>query len=200
MWQMPISMKRIALFASGRGSNAAKIIEHFRQHRNIEVSLIVSNKSTAGVLELAEAEGIPHLTLKRQDFYHTENILAEMAAYPIDFIALAGFLWLIPSYLVRNFDRAIVNIHPALLPQYGGKGMYGHHVHQAVWEAQEKESGMTIHYVNEAYDEGSIIFQARCSLDPTDSPDDIARKVLQLEHTHYAEVIENILLNNDTQP
>ena len=193
-------MKRIALFASGRGSNATKIVEHFRTHRNIEVGLIVSNKSTAGVLELARAEGIPYLTLRRQAFYHTENILAKLAQHSIDFIALAGFLWLIPEYLVRAFEGAIVNIHPALLPRYGGKGMYGHHVHQAVWRARERESGMTIHYVNEVYDEGHIIFQARCALDPKDQPEDIARKVLALEHAHYAPVIENILLNNHTQP
>ena len=108
--------------------------------------------------------------------------MAKLAQHSIDFIALAGFLWLIPEYLVRAFEGAIVNIHPALLPRYGGKGMYGHHVHQAVWRARERESGMTIHYVNEVYDEGHIIFQARCALDPTDQPEDIARKVLALEH------------------
>lgn len=186
-------MNRIAIFASGTGSNARKIIEHFQGHDNIEVSLIVSNKSTAGVIELAKTHNIPYLILHRQDFYHTENILAEFTIYPIDFIVLAGFLWLIPDYLVRAFPNKMVNIHPALLPAYGGKGMYGKHVHQAVWEAREKESGMTIHYVNEKYDEGNIIFQARCTLAPEDQPEDIARKVLQLEHRHYAEVIENIL-------
>ena len=187
-------MKRIAIFASGTGSNARKIIEYFQDHDNIEVSLIVSNKSKAGVLDLARTHGLPHLILQRQDFYHTENILKEFTIYPIDFVVLAGFLWLIPPYLVKAFPQRIVNIHPALLPAYGGKGMYGHHVHQAVWEAKEPESGMTIHYVNEHYDEGSIIFQARCSLDPSDAPEDIARKVLALEHRHYAEVIEKTLL------
>jgi len=186
-------MKRIAIFASGTGSNARKIIEHFQGHRNIAVSLIVSNKSKAGVIELANTHNIPHLILNREDFYHTENILKKFAIYPIDFIALAGFLWLIPDYLVRAFNGRIVNIHPALLPAYGGKGMYGHHVHQAVWAAKEQESGMTIHFVNEHYDEGSIAFQAKCSIEPADSPQDIAQKVLQLEHRHYAEVIEDIL-------
>ena len=186
-------MKRIAIFASGTGSNAQKIIEHFEGHDNIEVSLIVSNKSKAGVLELAKTHHIPYLILNREEFFHTENILEKFAIYPIDFIVLAGFLWLIPPYLVRAFDHKIVNIHPALLPAYGGKGMYGKKVHQAVWEAGEKESGMTIHFVNEQYDEGNIIFQARCPLTKEDSPDDIAQKVLQLEHHHYAQVIENLL-------
>lgn len=187
-------MKRIAIFASGTGSNAKKIVEHFAENDNIEVSLIVSNKSKAGVLNLAKTHNIPYLILNRQDFYHTENILEEFTVYPIDFIVLAGFLWLIPEYLVKAFSKRMVNIHPALLPAYGGKGMYGHHVHQAVWEAKEKVSGMTIHYVSEHYDEGNIIFQAECQLASTDSPEEIAKKVLQLEHQHYARIIEELLL------
>ncbi len=186
-------MKRIAIFASGTGSNAQQIIEHFQGNDNIRISLIVSNRSKAGVIQLAHTHNLPHLVLNREDFYHTENILKEFAVYPIDFIALAGFLWLIPDYLVQAYAGRMVNIHPALLPAYGGKGMYGKHVHQAVWEAKEKVSGITIHLVNEHFDEGQILFQAECALTSEDLPEDIARKVLQLEHRHYAKVIEDQL-------
>ncbi len=186
-------MKRIAIFASGTGSNAQQIIEHFQGNDNITVSLIVSNRSKAGVIKLAHTHNLPHLVLHREDFYHTENILKEFAIYRIDFIALAGFLWLIPGYLVKAFAGQMVNIHPALLPAYGGKGMYGKHVHQAVWEAKDKVSGMTIHLVNEHFDEGQILFQAECALTKEDLPQDIARKVLKLEHRHYAKVIEDLL-------
>ncbi len=187
-------MKRIAIFASGRGSNAKKIIDHFESHPTVEISLIVSNKSKAAVLSLADDRQIPKLVIERQQFYQTKVYLADLQNYKIDFIVLAGFLWLIPSYLVDHFPNKIVNIHPALLPKFGGKGMYGSKVHQAVWEAQEKESGITIHYVNEEYDEGAIVFQTKCTLDETDTPDSIAKKVLQLEHRYFPKVIEEILL------
>lgn len=190
-------MKKIAIFASGTGSNARKIVEHLEGSNNIEVSLIVSNKAKAGVLDLAKAHQIPYLVLNRQDFYHTENILKEFTINQIGFIVLAGFLWLIPNYLVKAYSGRIVNIHPALLPAYGGKGMYGMNVHRAVWEAREKESGMTIHFVNEQYDEGQIIFQAKCAISSKDSPEDIAKKVLQLEHRHYPEVIEKTITMKD---
>lgn len=188
-------MKNIAIFASGTGSNATKIMERFQSHNNIRVGLVVSNKPTAPVLETAKRFQVPTLVIQRNDFYQTENILSNLAEHSIDFIALAGFLWLIPTYLVQHFDRQIVNIHPALLPKYGGKGMYGKHVHRAVWEAQEKESGITIHFVNEHYDEGNIIFQAKCSISKEDTPAIIAGKVLQLEHRHFAEVIEGLLID-----
>ena len=184
-------MQRIAIFASGTGSNARKIVEHFQDHSAIEVSLIVSNRPTAGVLDLAAEYGIPSLILERETFYETEDLLDRLRG--IDLIVLAGFLWLIPPYLIRRFPRRIINIHPALLPKYGGKGMYGRHVHRAVKEAGETESGITIHYVNERYDEGGIIFQASCDLAPDDEAEAVARKVLALEHQHFAPVIEQLL-------
>lgn len=191
-------MKNIAIFASGTGSNATKFVEHFKAHDNIRISLIVSNKSSAKVLEMAAKNNIPTQVISRDYFYKSEKVLEDFAQYPIDYIVLAGFLWLIPAYLVKAFPKRIVNIHPALLPLYGGKGMYGHHVHEAVHKAQEKQSGMTIHYVNEHYDEGNIIFQATCNLTPEDTPQDIAQKVLQLEHQHYSTVIDRLLSHSIT--
>jgi len=187
-------MKNIAIFASGGGSNAQKIIEHFENSNLAQVSLIISNKSKAGVLDKAAAQNIPTLILNREEFSKTENILQKLDTYSIDFVVLAGFLWLVPTYLVKAYKNRIVNIHPALLPKFGGKGMYGMNVHRAVHIAQEKESGPTIHFVNEHYDEGGIIFQAKCSIQPTDSPEDIAKKVLALEHKYYPEVIEKVIL------
>ena len=186
-------MKHIAIFASGTGSNALKIIEHFEQHPNIQVSLIVSNKATAPVLDIAKQRSIPSLLLQRSYFYQSEDILKDLDTYSIDFIVLAGFLWLIPEYLVQSYTKRMVNIHPALLPKYGGKGMYGMNVHRAVHAAEEKESGITIHYVNSQYDEGAIVFQAPCAIEPKDQPKDIAAKVRQLEHQHFAPVIEGLL-------
>jgi phosphoribosylglycinamide formyltransferase 1 len=177
--------KNIAIFASGGGSNALKIIEHFVLSSKGKVALIVCNKSNAGVLKIAEQFDIQTLIINRTDFYESENIKETLEAREIDFIVLAGFLWLMPAYLVKAFPNKIVNIHPALLPKYGGKGMFGHHVHEAVKAANETQSGMTIHYVNEHYDEGNVIFQATCSLESS--------KVLALEHAHYAMVIEDLL-------
>lgn len=187
-------MKNIAIFASGTGSNARKIIEYFADHPRIRVALVVSNKATAPVLAMAADHGIPTLVLSRARFYETEALLADLAG--IDLIVLAGFLWLVPPYLVAAFPQRIVNIHPALLPKYGGQGMYGTHVHTAVHTAGEKESGITIHFVDTAYDEGQIIFQARCALTPEDDPAAIARKVLALEHAHFAPVIAQLLTKN----
>lgn len=186
-------LKHIAIFASGTGSNALKIMEYFARHPSVRVSLVVSNRADAPVLAAAATQGVPTLVIHRTDFYHTEELLSQLKNHKISFIVLAGFLWLIPTYLVNAFPRKIVNIHPALLPKYGGKGMYGLHVHEAVKAAGEPESGITIHYVNENYDEGDIIFQARCDILPDDSPNDIARKVQKLEHEHFAPVIENIV-------
>jgi phosphoribosylglycinamide formyltransferase-1 len=185
--------KNIAIFASGGGSNAQKIITHFEHSEQGKIALVVCNKATAGVLSIAQNADIQTLVINRKDFYESEDILKTFEKHQIDFIVLAGFLWLMPAYLVKAFPQGIVNIHPALLPKYGGKGMYGHYVHEAVKAAGESESGMTIHYVNEHYDEGNIIFQATCALENTDSAEDIARKVLALEHAHYAMVIEGIL-------
>ncbi len=186
-------MKNLAVFASGTGSNAKKIIEYFRTNPHIRVRLIVSNKKDAPVLGIAREHNIETLVLNRQDFYGTEQLLQQIQVRDIDFIILAGFLWLIPDYLVRAFENRIVNIHPALLPKYGGKGMYGMRVHEAVKAAGERESGITIHYVNENYDEGDIIFQATCVLEPNDTSEDIAHKVQALEHRHFAPVVEKLL-------
>ncbi len=184
---------KLAIFASGGGSNARKIMEHFEQSSVAQVALVVSNKRDAGVLEIAAARGIPTEIIDRQGFYESEAILDILKKNEIGFIALAGFLWLIPAYLVRAFPRKILNIHPALLPKFGGKGMYGLHVHAAVKAAGETESGPTIHIVNEHYDEGDIIFQARCPVSAEDTPADIARNVLALEHRFYPEIIEQVI-------
>jgi phosphoribosylglycinamide formyltransferase 1 len=191
---MKKKMTRIAIFASGGGSNALKIIEYFAHHSSIEVALVVSNKKDAGVLTIAQAHHIPSVIVSKSTFYETEDILQALSHYKISFIVLAGFLLLVPQYIISRFNKKIVNIHPALLPKYGGKGMYGHHVHEAVKAAGDTESGLTIHYATEHYDEGDILFQARCALEPQDTAEDIARKVLQLEHAHYAKVIERLIL------
>lgn len=185
--------KNIAIFASGSGSNAKKILEYFNERLDINVSLIVSNKRKAGVLNHAKSFGVPTLILDRPYFYDNTSILEVLENERIDLIVLAGFLWLIPVYLIEAYPDKIVNIHPALLPKYGGKGMYGHHVHEAVKSNNESESGMTIHFVNEHFDEGAHLFQAKCAITPDDSAEEIAKKVLQLEHRHYAEVIDRLL-------
>ncbi len=183
----------LAIFASGTGTNAFKIIQHFRTNPLVDVKLIVCNRPQAPVLERARAEGIPALLIDRKVFYESTALLERLQAENIGFIALAGFLWLVPPYLVEAYRGRMVNIHPALLPKFGGKGMYGMHVHRAVKAAGETETGITIHWVNEHYDAGDIIFQARCPVEPEDSPETIARKVQQLEHRHYPEVIEQLI-------
>lgn len=188
-------MHHIAIFASGTGSNARKIIEYFAQNDRAQVVLVVSNKPDAGVLDIAQAHRIPTHVIGRKSFYETEDLLAVLDRHQVDFIALAGFLWLIPPYLVQAFSRKMVNIHPALLPKYGGKGMFGKHVHEAVKAAGEHETGITIHFVNEHYDEGDIVFQATCPIAPEDTPETIAHDVQQLEHRYFPEVIERILNN-----
>ena len=188
-------MHHIAIFASGTGSNARKIIEYFAQNDRAQVVLVVSNKPDAGVLDIAQAHRIPTHVIGRKSFYETEDLLAVLDRHQVDFIALAGFLWLIPPYLVQAFSRKMVNIHPALLPKYGGKGMFGKHVHEAVKAAGEHETGITIHFVNEHYDEGDIVFQATCPIAPEDTPETIAHDVQQLEHRYFPEIIERILNN-----
>jgi len=185
-------MLNIAIFASGGGSNTEAIIRHLKNHSNLTVKLIVSNRKDAGVLNRANQHGIETFVFNRQEFRENKNITTKLASSKIDLIVLAGFLWLIPKYLIEAFPNRVINIHPALLPKYGGKGMYGRHVHQAVFDNKEKESGLTIHYVNQNYDEGNIILQARCQLLPTDQPEDIARKVLSLEHQLYPVVVEMV--------
>ncbi len=184
---------QLAIFASGTGSNARRLIEHFKNSEVAQVALVVSNKPDAGVLEIAREHNIPIHLISRQSFYETEEILDVLKEKSVDFVVLAGFLWLIPAYFVRAFPQKIINIHPALLPKYGGKGMYGMRVHEAVKAAGDAETGITIHYVNEQYDEGNTIFQANCTLTPDDLPADIARKVQLLEHRHFPEIIENLV-------
>lgn len=190
---MSKSVKNIAILASGAGSNTQKILEHFSDRMDIGVRLIVSNKQEAGVLNIAKVASIDTFVVRRDSFYSTTDLLVELDKRNIGFIVLAGFLWLIPPYLIQHYPDRIINIHPALLPKYGGKGMYGHFVHEAVHLAKETHSGITIHYVNEKYDEGSIVFQERCEILPSDQPEDIAKKVQVLEHSYYPNVIDQLV-------
>lgn len=192
-------MKRIAIFASGTGSNAKKIIEYFQESEDMEIALIVSNRAKAGVLTIAEEEEIPSIIIDRAYFYESEQMLFDLKQQCIDFIVLAGFLWLVPKYLINAYPKKIVNIHPALLPKFGGKGMYGMHVHQAVIDAAEKQSGISIHFVNEAFDEGGIIFQASCAVDSDDTAKDVQAKVQKLEHEHFPHIIEEVIGNTFSQ-
>lgn len=183
---------RLAIFASGGGSNALKIMEHFAGHELVEVAMVVCNKPGAGVLQHARKFGISTLLIERERFMRGDHYLPELEAAGIDFIVLAGFLWKMPGGIIESYPQAIINIHPALLPKYGGKGMYGKHVHQAVLEAGEEESGITIHYVDDEYDHGATIFQAMCPVEPDDTAETLAARVLQLEHRHYAQVVERV--------
>ena len=188
-------MIKIAILASGGGSNAEAIIQHFKNHTSIEVALILSNKENAFVLERAKKHNIRNIFVPNADFKSGELVLEEFQNHNIDYIVLAGFLLLIPSILTQQYPNKILNIHPALLPKYGGKGMYGHYVHQAVFDNFEKETGMTIHLVNEKYDEGKILHQSKVSLESIDTPDVIATKVLALEHAFYPKIIEKYITN-----
>lgn len=190
-----LRMIHLAVFASGAGSNAQKIIEHFNGsgRQDAQVSLVVCNKAGAGVIGLAEAAGIPVLMLERQRFAQGDGYAGTLKDMGIDFIVLAGFLWKVPLPLIEAYPRRIVNIHPALLPKWGGKGMYGTFVHQAVIAAAELESGITIHYVDEHYDHGDTIFQASCPILPGDTPESLAQKIHLLEHRHYPAVIERVI-------
>ncbi len=184
---------KLAIFASGSGSNAEQIIKHFQGHPRIQVSSICTNNAKAGVISRAHKYGVPVKVLTRAQFYENNHVGRVLQNMGIDAIVLAGFLWLVPSPLIDQFPGRIINIHPALLPKYGGAGMYGMHVHRAVIEAQETESGITIHEVNEKYDEGRVVFQATCSVAPEDTPESLVKKIHALEHQHFAKVIENWL-------
>lgn len=186
-------LTHIAIFASGAGSNAEKIIAHLENHSSIKVSLIVCNKPGAGVLGIAAANQIPTLLIEKERFFRGDAYLPELRSREIGFVVLAGFLWKVPDALVAAYSNKIINIHPALLPKYGGKGMYGMHVHEAVIAAGEKESGITIHYVNEHFDEGTPIFQATCPIEPGDTPEKLAEKIHVLEHRHFPEVVERVV-------
>ena len=186
-------MNRIAIFASGSGSNAENIFDFFKSHKDVEISVILSNNSKAGVLERASRLGVSSLVFQRDAFYKSDEVVDHLLGLEIDLIVLAGFLWLVPPNLIKAFPNKIINIHPALLPKYGGKGMYGDYVHQAVCAAKEKESGITIHYVNEEYDEGNVIFQKTVPLEPGEDPRMIAEKIHELEYAFFPQVISDLL-------
>ena len=183
------------IFASGSGTNAENIIEYFKNNELAKVSYVVSNKANAGVLERAKRLNVPSMVFSKQEM-ETSSFL-DFLTENADFIVLAGFLLKVPDQLISLFPNAIVNIHPALLPKYGGKGMYGMHVHRAVVANKESESGITIHYVNEHYDEGAIIFQATTSVLKTDTPEDVAAKIHELEFEHFPKIIEKVLFDNE---
>jgi len=180
-------MTQIAIFASGAGSNAKKIIEYIQQKKNnsANIRLVVCNKPDAGVLTIAEENNIPTILIDKEKFFRGNGYVDELRAARIDLIVLAGFLWKIPTSLVKAYHKKMINIHPALLPKYGGKGMYGRFVHEAVLANKEKESGITIHYVDDVYDNGQIILQATCMIDENETPETLANKVQILEHRHF---------------
>ena len=187
--------KNIAIFASGSGSNAENIIRYFKDREAIRVALIVSNRSNAFVLERSRLLGVPSEVFLRDEWTSGGiNVLEALRRYKIDFVVLAGFLAHVPDAILHTYPNKVINIHPSLLPKYGGKGMYGNRVHEAVVAARETETGITIHYLNERYDEGEVIFQATCSVLPTDTAHDVAAKVHALEYAHYPRVVEEVLL------
>lgn len=186
---------RLAILASGSGSNAESIIQYFKGHSSIEVTLIISNRKKAFVLDRAEQHNIDWKYCPKGIFEDSESVVSVFQESEIDFIILAGFLLKIPKSLINQFPGRIINIHPSLLPKYGGKGMYGQHVHQAVFDNFEKESGMTVHLVNEEFDKGKILFQKKVVLSTLDTPNIIASKVLELEHAYFAPTIEDYILS-----
>lgn len=186
-------MTKIAIFASGSGTNAENIAKYFEGNSNIEISLIVSNKKDAFVHERAKTLGIESVTFSKNEFENTNEVVNYLRDKHIDFIVLAGFLLKVPDNILKAYPNKIVNIHPALLPKHGGKGMYGDNVHKAVVQAGDTESGITIHYINENYDEGDVIFQAKCQVGKDDTHEAVAKKVHILEYTHFPIIIESIL-------
>ena len=193
-------MTNIAIFVSGSGTNCENIIRHFTDSKDVKIALVLSNRSDAYALVRAEKYNIPAVVLPKTDFYKEEQLLGLMQTYAIDFIVLAGFLLMIPNFLIHAYNRRMVNLHPALLPKFGGKGMYGHHVHEAVKAAGETETGMTVHWVSSICDGGEIIAQYRTLINPEDTPDDIAAKEHILEQKYFPTVIEQVLqsLNSPT--
>ncbi|HOV10786.1 MAG TPA: phosphoribosylglycinamide formyltransferase [Bacteroidales bacterium] len=186
-------MKRIAIFASGNGSNAENIIKHFAGSKSIEIALILTNNRQAYVIERAKNHDIPIIIFTSKELKETSVVLNKLEEYNIDFIVLAGFLLLVPTTIIRAFPDRIINIHPALLPKYGGKGMYGGFVHEAVRQSGDTETGISIHFVNEKYDAGAVLFQARCVVAPEDTAETIAQKVHQLEYRYFPEIIEKVV-------
>ena len=189
-------MKRIAIFASGSGTNAENIIKYFQANKSAEVVLVLSNNPEAFVLNRASELNVKTIIFDKNQLNDSAWALENLSNLEIDLVVLAGFLWKFPPHLLNMFQNKVLNIHPSLLPKYGGKGMYGTHVHKAVVANKEMESGITIHYVNEHYDDGAIIFQAKCSVLQTDTFEDVGAKIHQLESNHFPEVIQNILSEN----
>jgi formyltetrahydrofolate-dependent phosphoribosylglycinamide formyltransferase len=183
----------LAIFASGAGSNAQRIISHFKNSKTVRIGLIVCNKPNAGVTEIARSEQIPLLMIEKERFFRGDAYVQELKNAQTSLIVLAGFLWKIPGALIEAFPRRIINIHPALLPKYGGKGMYGQYVHESVISAGEVQSGITIHYVDEHYDNGDIIFQTACPVLDGDTAEKLAHRIHELEHLHYPQVIEKLV-------
>jgi len=183
----------IAIFASGKGTNAQKIIDHFKNSSSVKIALVISNKKGAGVLQIAEREKILSLIIEKEKFFSGNSYLDELHEKKIDFIVLAGFLWKIPEVLLKEYPKRIINIHPALLPKHGGLGMYGNKVHEAVLASKEKESGITIHYVDEHYDNGDIILQVKCAVFDDDTTESLANRIHALEHANYPVVIEELV-------
>ncbi|MBA7693165.1 Phosphoribosylglycinamide formyltransferase [subsurface metagenome] len=192
-------MKNVAIFASGSGTNAQAIIKYLNKGSIGRVIYVLCNKNDAYVLERAKKYNVPTYVFNRNEFHNTYNIRDLLVKNKIDLIVLAGFLWLVPQYLISSFPDRIINIHPALLPKYGGKGMYGMIVHDTVLRNKEKESGITIHFVDEHYDEGNIIFQAKCKVEQKDTPESLAEKIHALEYKHFPRIVEEILENQNNK-
>lgn len=190
------AVRHVAIFASGAGSNARNLIQYFSNHPAIKCSLLVCNKTGAGAFAIAEEYGLPSRLITRDDFQHPTEFLRMLEEYHITDIVLAGFLWKVPASVIQAFPQHIYNIHPSLLPKYGGKGMYGHAVHEAVFHAHEQESGITIHLVNEHYDEGAVIAQIRTDVSDAKSPMEIETRVRALEMAHFPSVIESVLMSD----
>jgi phosphoribosylglycinamide formyltransferase-1 len=190
-------LKRIAIFASGSGSNAQRIMEHFKRNKEMEVALVLCNKPDAYVLQRADNFEVPTHVFTKEELYHTNSIDNLLKNLEIDLIVLAGFMWLIPERLIHAYPKRMVNIHPALLPKFGGEGMYGQKVHEAVLQSGDAETGISVHYINKNFDEGEIIYQSRCPVDKNDDAEKLAYKVHQLEHLHYPKIIEELLKKLD---
>ena len=186
-------MKQLAVFVSGSGTNMERIATYFAENQKANIALVVCNNAQAGAIERAKRLGIPLLLIDKTTMYQSDELVNQLRRLQIDLVVLAGFLWLIPQNLLDAFPNRIVNIHPALLPAYGGKGMYGEKVHQAVIAAKEQYSGITIHFVNEQYDAGAVIFQAKFELHPGETPDSLAQRIHHLEYANYPKVIETLL-------
>lgn len=195
-YKMKKNKLNLAIFASGSGSNAENIVNYFNGFPNVFIKLILTNNPHAGVIERMKKYGITLELFNKDDFYNSENVLNTLKAQKVDVIILAGFLWLVPEKLIENFEERIINIHPALLPAYGGKGMYGHYVHEKVIENREKYSGITIHLVNKEYDKGKILFQAKSKIDADDTPETLATKIHELEYLYFPQIITSFLYSD----